>query len=177
MALVARWVGVVFVFVACRFVKGLCSRHSAGAHGVGWSRGSPADSSSLRLGPDPRLGSVDPRQELTLAVWDSDGPFLKGDFLGQVVLKVKDLLSPPQETQSFDLTPKDELNAKQKKLVQVISYKSLGSILPPLQLLPAPSNVEPRVTPDYSSPFRHPLSVSPGVSQCLPSTPNDFNYV
>ena len=34
-------------------VDGLCCWHSAGAHGVGWSRGSSADSSPLRLGPDP----------------------------------------------------------------------------------------------------------------------------
>ena len=33
------------------------------------------------------------------------------------------------------------------------------------------------MTPDYSSPFQHPLFVSPDVSQCLPSTPNDSNYV
>ena len=45
-------------------------------------------------------------EELTLSVWDSDGPFLKGDFLGQVVLKAKHLLSPPEETQTMDLTPK-----------------------------------------------------------------------
>ena len=31
------------------------------------------------------------------------------------------------------------------------------------------------MTPDYSSPFQHPLFVSPDVSQCLPSTPNDSN--
>ena len=31
------------------------------------------------------------------------------------------------------------------------------------------------MTPEYSNPFQHPLFVSPGVSQCLPSTPNDSN--
>ena len=31
------------------------------------------------------------------------------------------------------------------------------------------------MSPDYSSPFQHPLFVSPDVSQCLPSTPNDSN--
>ena len=31
------------------------------------------------------------------------------------------------------------------------------------------------MSPDYSSPFQHPLSVSPDVSQCLTSTPIDSN--
>ena len=33
----------------------------------------------------------------------------------------------------------------------------------------------PPMNPNYSSPFQHPLFVSPDASQCLPSTPNDFN--
>ena len=46
------WVGGCCV-CGLSLVNGLCCWHSAGAHGVGWSRGSSADSSPLRLGPDP----------------------------------------------------------------------------------------------------------------------------
>ena len=39
----------------------------------------------------------DAGRELTVRVWDSDGPLLKGDFLGQAVLSTAELLriQPP----------------------------------------------------------------------------------
>lgn len=42
----------------------------------------------LEVTPD----DFDAGRELTVRVWDSDGPLLKGDFLGQVVFSASELL-------------------------------------------------------------------------------------
>ena len=67
------------------------------------------------------------------------------------------------------------LSSPVKTIKDLDKGDSLGSILPPLPLLPASVFPCLPVTRDYSSPFQHPLFVSPDVSQCLTSTPIDSN--
>ena len=65
---------------------------------------------------DSHLGA-----ELVIAVYDSDGPLSKGDFLGQVVVSGKTLLEPlpeGEETLTLPLVKKAGLTSKQLKLVQ-----------------------------------------------------------
>ena len=58
------------------------------------------------------VSSHDTAAEMLITVWDSDGPLIKGDFLGQVVIPSSDLLSPPEETMTYTLEPKEGLSAK-----------------------------------------------------------------
>ena len=54
----------------------------------------------------------DTAAEMLIAVWDSDGPLLKGDFLGQVVIPGSALLEPTEQTVTYQLEQKEGLTAK-----------------------------------------------------------------
>ena len=75
------------------------------------------------------VSPYDASGELVVSVWDSDGPLVKGDFLGQATVLAETLLSPPQEPLTLELGPKEGLSTKQLKLVQgtlTLSFPNAG---------------------------------------------------
>ena len=61
--------------------------------------------------------------QMVIAVYDSDGPLTKGDFLGQVVVEGDTLFTPPEGPLTLDLVPPPNGGGLSEKQLKVITVR------------------------------------------------------